>query len=77
MTAPAMLERLREHTKARTDAALALELGIEKSMVCRIKLGERSNFELKLLHRMASNAGLPIGQLAEWWAEGQQEPDGI
>lgn len=71
MTARTMLERLREHTKVPNSQQLAIELGVAPSMVSRVLNGERQNIELNVLRRMADNAGLPIGQLAEWWAEEQ------
>lgn len=77
MTAPAMLERLREHLGVKNDAELAEAAGMAPSMVSRALRGKRETFDLPTLHRAAVLTGVPIGQLAEWWAEGQQRPDEI
>lgn len=77
MTARTMLEKLQQHVKAPNREQLAGALGMAPSQVSRALNGLTHVFDLPTLHRAASLSGLPIGQLVEWWAEGQPQPDGI
>lgn len=75
MTTVTMLEKLRHHVQAENDSRLADALDVDRPLVSKAVNGKTAAFTLPVLHRMALAAGLPIGQLAEWWAEDQPCPD--
>lgn len=75
MTARTMIEKLRQHVSAANDSQLANALDVDRPLISKAVNGKTAGFTLPVLHRMAVAADLPIGQLAEWWAEGRPHPD--
>lgn len=76
MSARAMLERLRKHLGARSDADLARRIGLPASEVCRIHTGQREDgMRLSTLKTISESTGVRIGELAEWWSGNESPTD--
>lgn len=71
MTARSMLDRLAAVIGARSDAELARRANIAASEISRIRrMPERgAGMGLSALKNVSDATGVPIGRLAEWWAE--------
>lgn len=75
MSARTLLERLRKHLRARNDADLAMRTGLGRGEVSKIHNGLREEgMRLCTLKTVSEHTGVPIGALAEWWAEPEDQP---
>jgi hypothetical protein len=71
MTARSMLTKLAQEIGARSDYHLSDLTGIGRSDLSRIRSqpGRGEGMTLATLKKASEATGVPIGQLAEWWAE--------
>lgn len=73
MTAQTMLEKLAEELGAQNDGQLSLLINLSASEVCKIrKRPDRGRgMRVASLASISARTGVPIGRLAEWWAESE------
>lgn len=70
MSALTLFERLRRHTRARSDAALSRATGVAVAVICRVRKGDHAgDFRLSTLRTISRRTGLSVPLLAAWWAE--------
>lgn len=71
MTAKSMLDKLARAIGVRNDNQLSHLTGIGRPDISRIRNqpGRGANMTLPTLKRASDSTGVPIGTLAEWWAE--------
>ena len=71
-----MLERLRKHVGARSDADLARRTGLSNAEVSRIGSSQRGEHtKLSTIRSISKHTNLPMTQLVDWWAEEQPEQE--
>lgn len=76
MSGRSMVERLRWRVQADTHDELAHELGISVYLVRQFLMGrvdERGDVRISLLMKISESSSTPIGMLAEWFAEPEDE----
>jgi hypothetical protein len=71
MTAQTMLDKLAREIGVRNDNQLAIRIGVHRGDISRIRHqpGRGEGMTLGTLKKASDATGVPIGQLAEWWAE--------
>lgn len=74
MTARTMLDKMSRAAGVRNDNQLSELTGIGRPDISRIRNqpGRGDNMRLPTLKKASEATGIPIGQLAEWWAEPEE-----
>lgn len=78
MTARTMLRKIKSAINAKNDRQLSMAIGLAPGEVSRImgdETGRRGEgMMVHTLQKLSTSSGIPIGTLAEWWAEEEQQP---
>ena len=73
MTARAMINHLMKVRGVRTHAKLAFDLGMHASLLSKWDTGVRDDIKMSSLIMLSKTSGVPVGLLAELWAEPKGE----